>query len=218
MPLNVCVFCSSSDVIEPTYFAAASELGTALASRRDTLIYGGTNVGLMGAVARAVHQHGGRVVGVIPSFIAGRGLAYSPADELIVTRDMRERKARMEERADVFVALPGGFGTLEEMLEIVTLKQLQQHTKAVIFLNVDGFYDRSWPCSTTCASTASPRHMRTPSITSPRACRSCSLISIPTSRRKSNPSGSALPSHRECQQPACSTIALASPVVFKSRA
>ncbi len=141
MPLNICVFCSSSDVIEPEYFAAATTLGETMAKRGDVLIYGGTNVGLMGATARAMHQHGGRVVGVIPGFMASRGLAYAPADELLITRDMRERKARMEARADAFLALPGGFGTLEEMLEIITLKQLQQHTKPVIFLNTGGFYD-----------------------------------------------------------------------------
>ncbi len=141
MRLNICVFCSSSDVIEPEYFGAATELGVAMAKAGHVLVYGGTNVGLMGALARSMHQHGGRVVGVIPGFIANRGLAYTPADELIVTRDLRERKARMEERADAFLALPGGFGTLEEMLEIITLKQLQQHLKPVVFLNTGGFYD-----------------------------------------------------------------------------
>ncbi len=141
MSLNICVFCSSSDVIEPAYFDAATELGGTMARRGDVLIYGGTNVGLMGAIARSMHQNRGHVVGVIPAFIASRGLAYAPANELIITRDMRERKARMEERADAFIALPGGFGTLEEMLEIITLKQLQQHRKPVIFLNTGGFYD-----------------------------------------------------------------------------
>jgi hypothetical protein len=141
MPLNICVFCSSSDVVEPAYFAAATQLGNTMAGRGDVLIYGGTNIGLMGALARSMREHNGRVVGVIPTFIASRGLAYAPADEMILTRDLRERKARMEERADAFVALPGGFGTLEEMLEIITLKQLQRHTKPVIFLNTEGFYD-----------------------------------------------------------------------------
>ncbi|MFB3815680.1 MAG: TIGR00730 family Rossman fold protein [Terriglobales bacterium] len=141
MPLNLCVFCSSSDVIEPDYFRAATELGHTMAQRGDVLVYGGTNAGLMGAVARAMHRHAGRVVGVIPGFMAARGLAYAPADELIVTKDIRERKARMEDRADAFIALPGGFGTLEEMLEIITLKQLQRHSKPVIFLNTGGFYD-----------------------------------------------------------------------------
>jgi uncharacterized protein (TIGR00730 family) len=141
MPLNLCVCCSSSDVIEPVYFEAAKELGTALASRGDVLIYGGTNMGLMGTVARSAHQQGGRVVGIIPGFMATRGLAYAPADELILTRDMRERKALMESRSDAFIGLPGGFGTLEEMLEMITLKQLQQHTKPIVFLNIAGFYD-----------------------------------------------------------------------------
>lgn len=141
MPRNLCVFCSSSDVIEPVYFQAAKELGTALARRGDALIYGGTSVGLMGALARSLHQHGGRVVGIIPGFLAARGMAYAPADELILTRDLRERKAVMESRADAFLALPGGFGTLEEMMEIITLKQLQQHAKPAVFLNTAGFWD-----------------------------------------------------------------------------
>jgi hypothetical protein len=116
-------------------------LGSALARRGDVLIYGGAKVGLMGALARAVHREGGHVVGVIPSFMASRGLAYTPADELLIARNLRERKASMEDRADAFIALPGGFGTLEEMLEIITLKQLQQHAKPVLFLNTAGFYD-----------------------------------------------------------------------------
>lgn len=139
--MNVCVFSSSSDAIEPAYFAVAEELGAAIAARGHVMIYGGCSVGLMGATARAVHRHGGRVVGIIPTFIHRRGLAYDPADELIVTETMRERKALMESRADCFLALPGGFGTLEEMLEIITLKQLAQHTKPVMFLNTGGFYD-----------------------------------------------------------------------------
>jgi uncharacterized protein (TIGR00730 family) len=139
--MRICVFCSSSDVIEPAYFAAATWLGENMARRGDTLVFGGTNAGLMGALAQAVHLGGGKVIGVIPRFIADRGLAYEAADELIVTLNMRERKAEMEERAEAFLALPGGFGTLEEMLEIITLKQLQQHTKPVLFLNTGGFYD-----------------------------------------------------------------------------
>jgi uncharacterized protein (TIGR00730 family) len=128
-------------LINGSFFAIADELGAAIAARGDTLVYGGCDVGLMGALARAVQQHGGKVVGVIPKFIYCRGLAYDLADELIVTDSMRERKAIMETRSDVFLAMPGGFGTLEEMLEIITLKQLQQHTKPVVFLNIGGFYD-----------------------------------------------------------------------------
>ena len=139
--MNICVFSSSSDAIAPEFFAAAADLGRAIAQRRHTVVYGGCSVGLMGAVARAAHEAGGRVIGVIPDFIRERGLAYDPADELVVTHSMRERKAVMEDRADAFIALPGGFGTLEEMLEIITLKQLQRHAKPVLFLNVGGFYD-----------------------------------------------------------------------------
>jgi hypothetical protein len=128
-------------VIEPVFFHAARELGAAMARRGDALVYGGGRVGLMGEVARSLKEGGGRVIGVIPEFMFERGLAYDAADEMIHTSDMRERKATMEARADAFLGLPGGFGTLEEMLEIITLKQLQQHTKPVLFLNTTGFYD-----------------------------------------------------------------------------
>ena len=90
---------------------------------------------------RQPHHHGGKVIGVIPHYLRHQEIAYEAADELIVTKDLRERKAVMESRTDAFVALPGGFGTLEEILEVLTLKQLQQHTKPVVFLNTDGFYD-----------------------------------------------------------------------------
>jgi cytokinin riboside 5'-monophosphate phosphoribohydrolase len=138
MEKSICVFSSSRD---SAFFALAEELGAEIARRGHVLVYGGTNVGLMGAVARAAQQGGGKVIGVIPKFIADRGIAYEAADELIVTNDMRQRKATMEARSDAFVALPGGFGTLEEVLEVITLKQLRQHTKPVVFLNPDGYYD-----------------------------------------------------------------------------
>src|SRR5436309_1488043 len=108
---NICVFSSSSDSVAPSFFAVAEELGSEIARRGHALIYGGTTCGLMGALARAARQSGGPVVGIIPSLIAERGLAFDDADELIVTGDMRQRKAAMESRADAFVALPGGFGT-----------------------------------------------------------------------------------------------------------
>lgn len=139
--MNICVFCSSSDVIEPEYFSAATELGQTMAARRDVLIYGGANVGLMGTLARVMHQCGGRVVGIIPGFMASRGLAYAPADELVLTRDLRERKAFMEDRADAFLALPGGFGTLEEMSEVITLKQFGLVKAPLVAVNTRGFYD-----------------------------------------------------------------------------
>lgn len=136
----ICVFSSSSDAIDREFFGHALEVGMEIALRNGTLVYGGTNVGLMGAVARATQKHGGRVVGVIPEFMRAKGIVNPEADELIFTSDLRERKAIMEARADAFVALPGGFGTLEEMIEIITLKQLRQHTKPVVFLDINNFY------------------------------------------------------------------------------
>ena len=122
---SVCVYSSSSDAVAPQFVEAAEALGAALAKRQMTLVFGGGRVGLMGVVARAVHQHGGQVIGVIPDFMRSREIAYEEADELIFTKTMRERKAIMEDRSDAFMTLPGGFGTLEEILEIITLKQLE---------------------------------------------------------------------------------------------
>lgn len=141
MQKTVCVFCSSSSAVEQAYFDAARELGLLLAERGWPLVYGGTDVGLMGTLARAVHSGNGKVIGIIPESIYGRGLSYSTADETVVTKDLRERKGLMDLRSDAFIALPGGFGTLEEVIEVLTLKQLALHTKPVIFLNTNGFYD-----------------------------------------------------------------------------
>jgi uncharacterized protein (TIGR00730 family) len=137
---SICVFSSSSDAIDREFFGAALELGMEIALRNGTLVFGGTTVGLMGAVARATQKHGGHVIGVIPDFMRSKGISFASADELIVTRDMRERKATMESRSDAFIALPGGFGTLEEMIEIITLKQLRQHAKPIVFLDLNNFY------------------------------------------------------------------------------
>ena len=137
----LCVYCSSSDRLEPKYAAAATELGQALVARDWGLVYGGGKTGLMGAVARAAKDAGGRVVGVIPEFMKARELAFDEADELVTVVTMRERKLLMEARADAFVALPGGWGTLEEILEILTLRQLDLVKKPCVFLNQDGFYD-----------------------------------------------------------------------------
>jgi len=137
---NLCVYCSSSDAVAPIYLETARALGTQIAARGATLIYGGTDLGLMGAVARAVHAGGGRVIGVIPQALQARGIADDFADEVIITRDLRERKATMETRADAFIALPGGIGTLEELLEILTLRQLQAHTKPIVLLNTADYY------------------------------------------------------------------------------
>ncbi len=137
----LCVYCSSSDRLDPKYTAAAADLGREMVAHGWGLVYGGGRTGLMGGIARAVTKHGGRVVGVIPEFMKARELAYLEADELVTVITMRERKLMMEARADAFVALPGGWGTLEEIMEILTLRQLDVVKKPCVFLNQDGFYD-----------------------------------------------------------------------------
>ncbi len=141
MPKLLCVYCASSDRLDAKYLNLASELGTRLVAEGWDLVYGGGRTGMMGAVARAVKRAGGRVVGVIPEFIKVRELAYDEADELVTVITMRERKLLLETRADAFVALPGGWGTLEEIVEILTLRQLNVVRKPCVLLNHDGFYD-----------------------------------------------------------------------------
>src|SRR5438046_1465301 len=137
----LCVYCSSSDGLDPKYRASAEALGRELFSQGWGLVYGGGKTGLMGAVARAAKTAGGRVVGVIPEFMKARELAFDEADELVTVVTMRERKLLMETRADAFVTLPGGWGTLEEIMEILTLRQLDVVRKPCVFLNQDGFYN-----------------------------------------------------------------------------
>ena len=137
----ICVFSASSDRIRTEYMQAAEELGRLIGERGETLVFGGGTRGLMGAVARSVHRHGGHVIGVIPDKLEGPGITYEEADELIVTDTLRERKAQMDRLADAFIALPGGFGTLEEIIEAMTLKQLQYHNRPVVFINTLGFFD-----------------------------------------------------------------------------
>ncbi|MSU71007.1 MAG: TIGR00730 family Rossman fold protein [Opitutus sp.] len=137
----LCVYCSSSDRLDPKYAAVAAELGREMVVRGWGLVYGGGKTGLMGAAARAVKQSGGRVVGVIPEFMKARELAFDEADELHTVITMRERKLLMETHAHAFVALPGGWGTLEEIMEILTLRQLDVVRKPCVLLNQDGFYD-----------------------------------------------------------------------------
>ncbi len=141
MPKLLCVYCSSSRVLDPKYYTAAEALGRGMVVRGWGLVYGGGHAGLMGSVARAVKQEGGYVVGVIPEFMKSRELAYLEADELVTVSTMRERKQLMEERADGFVTLPGGIGTLEELTEIMTLRYLNRLPKPVVLVNQDGFYD-----------------------------------------------------------------------------
>jgi uncharacterized protein (TIGR00730 family) len=138
---TLCVYCSSSDRLDAKYYAAAEALGRAMLTRGWGLVYGGGKTGLMGTVARTVKTGGGRVVGVIPEFMKVKELAFDEADELVTVVTMRERKLLMESRADAFVTLPGGWGTLEEIMEILALRQLDVLRKPCVFLNQDGFYD-----------------------------------------------------------------------------
>jgi hypothetical protein len=137
----IAVYSSSSDHIPKKYFAAASELGRQMAERGHGLVFGGGNVGLMNICARELLAAGGQVVGVIPKELKDLDLALEGCTEMIVTDGMRDRKATMETRADGFIALPGGFGTIEELLEIITLKQLRYHAKPIVILNVAGYFD-----------------------------------------------------------------------------
>lgn len=135
------VFCASSDRIAASYAATATSLGRGLAARGHGLIYGGGNTGLMGHLARSAHASGGTVVGYIPArLMAIEGRAFDIADELVVTDTMHERKVGIFGRADAFVILPGGIGTLEEFLEIVTLRHLGYHDKPIVLLDDEGFY------------------------------------------------------------------------------
>lgn len=139
---SIAVYCSSSDVIHQDYFNSAKQLGHLMAQNNYELVYGGGVVGLMGEVARSVKANGGKTYGVIPEALNLDNVVHDIDDELVITTGMRERKALMDERADGFVGLPGGFGTFEEMFEVLTLKQLGYHNKPIVFLNIRGYYDK----------------------------------------------------------------------------
>lgn len=137
---NVCVYCGSSPGNDPVFVEAARRLGRILAENGVGLVYGGGSTGLMGALARSVYDNGGRVTGVIPEFLRRRELLFEGAHEIVVTADMHERKRIMFERADAFVALPGGIGTLEELVEQLTWAQLGHHAKPILLADVGGYW------------------------------------------------------------------------------
>jgi uncharacterized protein (TIGR00730 family) len=136
----VCVYCSSSGAVAPAHAEAARAFGAGLAARGHVLVWGGATVGLMGEVSAAARAGGATTVGIIPAAMQDRELADRDADELVVTIDMAARKAEMGRRADAFVAMPGGFGTLEELLEQLTLRLLGFHYKPILIVDVDGFW------------------------------------------------------------------------------
>ena len=139
--MRICVFCSSSDAVDRVYVAAAEALGSLIGGGGHTLVYGGGRVGLMGAAARAVHAAGGRVIGILPTFMNRPGVPYAECDELELTQTMAERKGRMMALAEAFIVLPGGFGTLEEMAEVMTQKQFDFVKAPLVAVNTNGFFD-----------------------------------------------------------------------------
>ncbi len=138
---SLCVFCGSKSGINPAYEAESRRLGTLMAERGVSLVYGGGRIGLMGAVADAVADGGGDVVGIIPEFLLHLEIGNHQAGKLIVTDTMHTRKARMFEMSDAAVVLPGGLGTMEETIEVMTWKQLRQHDKPIVLMSVDGYWD-----------------------------------------------------------------------------
>ena len=138
---TVAVFCASADGTRPVYRAAAEELGRGLATRGIGLVYGGAKVGLMQAVAEAALAAGGHVVGVIPEVLVDLEVAHQGLTELHVTSTMHTRKELIGRRSDAFVALPGGYGTFEELFEVLAWQTLRLHDKAIVLVNIDGFYD-----------------------------------------------------------------------------
>ncbi len=137
----LCVYCASSLHLAPDYYETAEQVGREMVAHGWGLVYGGGKAGLMGSVARGVKAAGGVVVGVIPEFMKARELAYHEADELLTVQTMAERKQAMISRAEAYLTLPGGIGTLEEIAEVLTLRYLAQLEKPVVFLNQNGYYD-----------------------------------------------------------------------------
>jgi len=147
---NICVFCSSSKDVRIEHFETARKLGEAIADNKKTLVYGGANVGLMNELAQAAKDRNGKVIGIIPEMFDNKNLSFRGLDELIVTANMHERKAKMEQMSDAFITLPGGFGTFEEIFEIITLKQLGVHKKPIVFINTLNYYDHLFNQLETC--------------------------------------------------------------------
>ena len=138
---NICVYCASSSKIDSIYFETAKKLGTILAQNNLRLVYGGGSVGMMGVLADSVLKAGGEVTGVIPQFMCDAKWQHDGLTELVITDNMHERKEKMASLGDAAVALPGGCGTLEELLEVITWKQLGIYTKPIVIVNVGGYYD-----------------------------------------------------------------------------
>ena len=139
--MNICLYGASSNAIAKSYINPTEELGAKIAERGHTLIYGGGAEGLMGAAARGAYSQGGKIIGIVPSFLNVDGILFDNCDEMIFTETMRERKQLMEEKSDAFIVTPGGVGTFDEFFEILTLKQLGRHSKPIAVFNINGYFD-----------------------------------------------------------------------------
>jgi uncharacterized protein (TIGR00730 family) len=137
---SVCVYCASSNAADPAYLAAAEQFGRILAQSGVRLVYGGGGIGLMGATARGAHEAGGKVLGIMPAFLTGREILFDDVETLVV-QSMHERKQIMFEQSDAFAILPGGIGTLEEIVELMSWRRLELHRKPMVFYNPDGFWE-----------------------------------------------------------------------------
>ena len=138
--MNICLYGASSNSIAKSYINPTEELGAKIAEGGHTLIYGGA-AGLMGAAARGAYSRGGKIIGIVPSFLNVDGILFDKCDEMIFTETMRERKQLMEESSDAFIMTPGGVGTFDEFFEILTLKQLGRHSKPIAVFNINGYFD-----------------------------------------------------------------------------
>ena len=139
--MNICLYGASSSAIAKSYINPTEELGAKIAERGHTLIYGGGAAGLMGAAARGAYSQGGKIIGIVPSFLNVDGILFDNCDEMIFTETMRERKQLLEEKSDAFIVTPGGVGTFDEFFEILTLKQLGRHSKPIAVFNINGYFD-----------------------------------------------------------------------------
>jgi hypothetical protein len=138
---TICVFCSSSEDLANKYYSLANELGALLGEKNYNLIHGAGSIGLMGVLMKSASNAGCSVTGVVPERLNRPNIVSDEHQNLVITADMKDRKEYMRKNSDAFIALPGGYGTLEELLEIITLKQLKYHTKPIVIINFDGFYD-----------------------------------------------------------------------------
>ncbi len=142
MMKNICVFASSCNFLDEIYYKEASEFGNLLAKAGYNMVYGGSSLGLMWACAKNVKENGGKIIGIMPEKLKEMAENSSSCDEFYVTKGMRERKGKMDEMSDAVIALPGGFGTLEELSEMIVQKQLGYNKKAIVILNTNGFYNK----------------------------------------------------------------------------